>query len=195
MILEALSRKSGEDAIECDGKCATWLHHQCAGLSKNAFDCLSESDNPFCCPHCRMDRQELELSSLRDVVTKLSLEIAALKDNLQGSITKVVPTASKSSVAAVSSSSSSSSSSSPEKIPVAQSQKVGSRYHSDSSDRMFNILIFSVNESIGSASNFARLNNDLEKSNAIISDIDSSFEAHSIRDHLCLGTMPGKIPR
>lgn len=49
-ILEAVGRKAGDDAIECDGSCATWLHRRCAGLTREVYLAVSELSDPFFCP-------------------------------------------------------------------------------------------------------------------------------------------------
>ena len=82
VILDAVGNKPGEDSIQCDGSCATWLHRRCAGLSKEAFSIICKSSNPFFCPQCRLDNQELELKSLRDMVTSLSSHLSLIADEL-----------------------------------------------------------------------------------------------------------------
>lgn len=79
IIKEAVGKRQGQDAIECSGSCATWLHKHCAGLSKEAFLAANKSDKPFYCPQCRLNIQELEINSLRDIVKDLSSELTALK--------------------------------------------------------------------------------------------------------------------
>ena len=54
-IVDATSHTSGQAAIFCEGLCKEWLHRQCAGLSKAAFDLASQSQDPFFCPQCRLD--------------------------------------------------------------------------------------------------------------------------------------------
>lgn len=72
-ILEAVGKKPGQEAIECEG-----LHRGCAGLSKVAFEAVSKSCDPFYCPQCRLEKQQLELISLRDTVATLSSKLDAL---------------------------------------------------------------------------------------------------------------------
>lgn len=84
-IVDATASRSGEDSIQCDGKCATWLHRRCAGLSKAAFQNLVTSgkiSDPFYCPMCRLDQQELEIKSLRDLVGNLSNHLSLIADEL-----------------------------------------------------------------------------------------------------------------
>lgn len=79
-IVEAVGKKAGDDAIECDGSCATWLHRCCAGLTKEAYLAVSKLPNPFFCPHCRLDNQELEIKALRETVGNLSIKLSAACD-------------------------------------------------------------------------------------------------------------------
>ena len=74
-----VGRRSGQDSVECSGSCASRLHRHCAGLSKAAFDKIQESGDPFFCAQCRLDKQELELNSLRELVGVLSRELDAVK--------------------------------------------------------------------------------------------------------------------
>ena len=62
VIVDAVGNKSGDDSIQCDGRCATWLHRRCAGLSKAAFNDLASCkvSEPFFCPMCRLNQQELD---------------------------------------------------------------------------------------------------------------------------------------
>ena len=75
-------RVGGQDAVECSGSCAIWLHKHCTGLSKQAFEEVNRSSVPFNCPQCRLDRQEIELKSLREIVCNLASELKALKSCL-----------------------------------------------------------------------------------------------------------------
>ena len=75
-------RKVGDDAIECSGICAGWIHRRCAGLNKKAYLSLSESTEPFFCPYCRLNKQELELESLRNLVGNLSAHLSLVTDEL-----------------------------------------------------------------------------------------------------------------
>lgn len=70
-----MGRRGGQESVECSGTCAAWLHRHCAGLSKVAFKEVSKSDDPFYCPQCRLDKQELEIMSLRELVGVLASEI------------------------------------------------------------------------------------------------------------------------
>lgn len=42
-IKEKTGRRPGDDAVMCDGECASWVHRRCAGLSVNAFELVCNS--------------------------------------------------------------------------------------------------------------------------------------------------------
>ena len=46
-IKDTVGQKTGDDAVECDGVCASWVHRRCAGLSKVAYNNVSKSPNPL----------------------------------------------------------------------------------------------------------------------------------------------------
>lgn len=83
LILDAVGRKPGQAAVECDGSCAAWLHRRCVGLSMAAFEVISKSSDPFFCPQCRLDKQQLEIDSLRDMVSSLSAKLSALSNHVE----------------------------------------------------------------------------------------------------------------
>ena len=81
-ILDAVGKDAGHDSVECSGTCATWLHRCCAGLSKVAFQTVRDSNDPFYCPQCRLDRQERDIISLKTLVTSLFSHLALISDEL-----------------------------------------------------------------------------------------------------------------
>ena len=60
-----------QDSIFCAGKCATWLHRQCAGLSVSAFKLLDNSEEPYLCPNCELDAQKIERDDLKKQIADL----------------------------------------------------------------------------------------------------------------------------
>jgi len=76
-IRDAVGKRAGHEAVECSGSCSTWLHRHCAGLSRKAFEQVSKSDDPFFCPQCRLDKQDMEIQSLRQLVSSLSSELSS----------------------------------------------------------------------------------------------------------------------
>lgn len=76
VIHDAVGKKPGQNSVFCDSSCASWLHRQCAGLSKDTFAKISKSSSPFLCPQCRLDKQANEIDSLKSMISNLSSEIA-----------------------------------------------------------------------------------------------------------------------
>ena len=83
VIKENTSKRNGDDAIFCENMCNAWLHRQCAGLSKPAFDALTVSENPFYCPHCRLLNYESQLSDLKESIKLLENKVTVLEDGLK----------------------------------------------------------------------------------------------------------------
>ena len=49
---------------------------------KVAYNNVSKSPNPFFCPQCRLDKQELELNLLKSTIKELSEDMTSLKDRV-----------------------------------------------------------------------------------------------------------------
>ena len=84
VIKEADNTNNGHDAIFCEGTCNLWLHRQCAGLSEPNFDLLHNSEVPFCCPHCCLQRYESQLADFKSTITQLQNKVSELKTKLLG---------------------------------------------------------------------------------------------------------------
>lgn len=68
-----------DEFIMCEGSCNSKIHRRCAGLSNSAFAKAKESSLDFICPHCQLENQADNISSLKSSVKELSEEIQALK--------------------------------------------------------------------------------------------------------------------
>ena len=82
VIVEASENKSGQDAIFCDGKCQTWLHRKCIGLSRSLFLEIVDSSEPFFCSYCKLANEEkkiLNLSVVSDSLSKVLCELKCLQ--------------------------------------------------------------------------------------------------------------------
>ncbi len=78
-ILEATDQEDGHDALLCEGKCNTWYHRWCAGVTKARYEVLSNTEDPFHCPACVAERQENTIRELQDMVLSLAEEVRVLK--------------------------------------------------------------------------------------------------------------------
>ena len=72
----------GDDAIFCEGKCYSWIHRMCVGLSKKGYQELSEDDSPYLCPHCKITQQANEIAELKEVVISLTSDLKLIKEEL-----------------------------------------------------------------------------------------------------------------
>ena len=88
-IIDASSQTTGEDAIYCDGHCKSWIHRRCAGLSTANFTVVSQSKDPYFCPHCRLETAVEKLA-------QLEIKLEHLVDRVERSKPKPTPTTSSS---------------------------------------------------------------------------------------------------
>ena len=73
-ILEPDDKNDGHDAVFCEGDCQGWIyiHRQCAGLTRPAFDKLGESTIPYLCSFRALTKQQNEIDSLlKDTIKTL----------------------------------------------------------------------------------------------------------------------------
>lgn len=187
IIKEAVGKRQGQDAIECSGSCATWLHKHCAGLSKEAFLAANKSDKPFYCPQCRLNIQELEINSLRDIVKDLSSELTALKRTID--LTRL-PSAYSSDNQGDGTTSYASVTRGPQPSGSTNSaESASSKAFSSSPDteRKFNLIIQGIDECPRGTRIIARQSQDLEKISETLSSVVGSIDSSSIRDLYRIG--------
>ena len=75
----ATELKDGQEALMCEGTCDCWYHRWCAGVSKERFAALSDSEEPFLCPSCASERRQCIVHELQDMVRCLANEARELK--------------------------------------------------------------------------------------------------------------------
>ena len=78
VIVEPSETTEGQEAVFCEGNCQGWLHRACAGLTRPAFDNLSES-MPYLCSHCTFTKQYNEICELKETVKLLASKVAKLE--------------------------------------------------------------------------------------------------------------------
>ena len=195
VIKETVGRRQSDDAVECSGTCATWVHRKCAGLSKVVYNEISKSEKPFYCPQCRFDQQELEIRSLRELVGALGNEIDALKKKVASLKEEVVVEASSLPVN-IRSSPQKSYAQSVGVLPTSMSSH--KPIHSESShleipqagrrlDRKCNLVLFGIKECSSGMQRLERSLNDMEEVSSILCDLNSNFNSNSIVDCHRLG--------
>ena len=65
-----------EDALFCEGVCQKWIHRRCAGVTREHFEKLSKSDDPWYCPCCTVVSQNKQIDSLKCKIESLTTELA-----------------------------------------------------------------------------------------------------------------------
>ncbi len=201
-IKDASNNSCGEDAIVCEGSCNTWLHRKCAGLSKEAYEAATTSSVSFYCPHCRLDRQESEIASLKRMIQHLVEDVRSLSKRLSSSTdanafqsSSANPSCSPSLIYSQVVKSQGGS------VPITSSQipqpkqKSGLLGHvppPPSSDKRFNIIIQGIPECPSGTSKFGRVSSDIKNAGSVLGEFESTLGSHSIRDCLRLGKYRGE---
>ena len=73
-----------DEALYCEGRCQSWMHRYCAGVSKIQFEELGRSeDNSYECAACCREVQTQQIHALEDTVTALKAEVFELKTTLE----------------------------------------------------------------------------------------------------------------
>lgn len=91
-IIEPNGKKKGQQSILCNGPCNSWLHQQCAGLSKATFEATGSSQDHFYCPHCTFSSQKKDTSDLRALINNLSREVSVLRSEVTELKHNLIPT-------------------------------------------------------------------------------------------------------
>ena len=78
-IEDASETNEGQAALFCEGDCQCWYHSWCAGVSRQRYQSLSESTEPFLCPACTSQQQQKTILELQGNVQALASEMLELK--------------------------------------------------------------------------------------------------------------------
>ena len=69
-----------DEALYCEGRCKTWMHRFCAGVSKIQFEELSSNtQSSYECATCCRELQAQKITALEDTVAALKSEVSQLK--------------------------------------------------------------------------------------------------------------------
>ena len=181
-IVEASKASSGQDAILCEGKCSSWLHKKCAGLSKSAFVAATKCDSPpFACMQCRLNHQESEITSLKSTISKLVENVEVLTSKL-ATLTTETPTDGNEDVAESPVETSATKKYTNDSKVMAQPKP-----KNGSSERKFNVVIHGISECPAGTPRLARVSKDLESVVSALSEIDPNIQSQSISDCFRLG--------
>ena len=78
-IVEASETNEGQAALFCEGDCQCWYHSWCAGVSRQRYQSLAESTEPFLCPACTSQQQQRTILELQGSVQALATEMLELR--------------------------------------------------------------------------------------------------------------------
>ena len=187
VIKDSEGKSKGQDSIFCEGSCQGWLHRTCACIPKPVFQALTtDPDKPYYCPNCKCNKQEAEL-------TELKQELASLKSlvtNLQSSVALTSSLEASPANAA-------SQSSGPNQTTFAATvgenlhvQKPASNHRTseiNNYERKFNIVLYGIEEAPKGSNRLVRSTHDDEEITSTLSVVDESFTHQSIRDSFRLG--------
>ena len=200
-IREAARGRQGDDAVECSGVCSTWVHRKCGGLSKAAYEVVSKSDKPFYCPQCRLDQQELEIHSLRELVGTLGAELEALRRQIAGGNSppqvasdtspaqKAIPSAGSGTLDESSDGGATGLLPLHPQTGASTARGAGSRRAggTDAASRKSNLIVYGIKEVAKGTLRHVRNRNDIENVGDVLSSVDSSVTADRIIDCTRLG--------
>lgn len=192
-ICEEAIVDESDDSIFCDGPCGSWLHRQCAGLSRLAFALATKSTAKFFCPVCHLTKCVSEVEDLKETITSLQ--------NKLDSVMTISSQSASSAVSTISSQSASSTVSTPTESqppcqptiivsatndnPVlnANNAKPKVATHLDSvTHRNLNVVIFGLAECHRGTQRYQRIRNDLEAAGDLLSFLDPLVTTQLISD-------------
>ena len=165
VILEASENEEGHEAVYCEGDCQGWIHRRCAGLTRPAFDNLSESI-PYLCPYCTFTKQYKEICTLKETIKTLSNKLAVFEGTQLTSQAKAVPTVNQKSNL---------------------SRDTFGSTQAPLSDKKMNVVVYGLAENPSNTSRQDRLRKDVDSILSALKDLDSPIDANSIKDCYRLG--------
>ena len=84
-----------KNQIFCEGTCSTLLHRKCAGLSKKAFQNVSNSNKLFLCPYCVINKDEEDIETLKTTIQDLTNQLSSIQTILSEPGSSITTTVSK----------------------------------------------------------------------------------------------------
>ena len=190
-IKEQSGKAQGEDSIFCDGQCKAWLHRRCAGLSFKKFQAVSDSEDPFYCPTCRLQSNETEIASLKADIGILAKQLAEIQSRLEPAPSKAALTPSEEAT-------NQPQSLAPYKQAVhtqnIDTSKPTIRSFSDPT-RKYHVVIYGLKEHPQGTPPHKRLSKDCSSAHGILSTLHRAITDQSISDCSCLGKFTPNINR
>ena len=189
IITEPTDDEPGDEAVYCEGKCESWFHRKCVGLSRTAYTLASEPESPpFYCLLCMQLVYLNEINKLKEHISSLSSQVALLSGpQHQGSsqstnkVTRASPAQVTQQVPASAPVINKSSQ------PLQQSTKKSTNATSTAHDRKYNIILYGLQECPKGTNRSLRTKKELEKVTEVLSKIEKDVGPQSIRDCFRLG--------
>lgn len=177
------SKTNGDDAVFCDGKCQSWLHRHCAGLSRVRFRIVTDSKGAFYCPQCQIETNATVISSLKSSIESLKKEIETMKAQSPTNTTpKTYATATAQSTKPSNSWQNPSLSNNTPQTTTSNSLSAPNVI-----DKKFNLVIYRIPESSKGTNRNARFEHDLSQCTTTVKKISNEVSTDPIRDCTRLG--------
>ena len=141
----------------CEGNCNAWVHKTCLGLNKQAYDALSESDSPYLCPHCMINKQTQEIDSLKQLVKASTNDLALIKNRSSASGENLNQSSASYNDSGTVTNKDTIAGSSPNRYQTT----FNSSMNYPSTDRKFNVIVYGIDENPPNTKRHARLKNDI----------------------------------
>ena len=176
-----------DDALFCSGVCQQWLHRYCAGVSVQCYKTIKDENHPFFCFGCYQSRSQRQIAALTSTVEELKLENSKLKESLNVAQLQVcAPVATggqtRSYASVTGSATYNDSTESGSNMP--KGQKTTKHDHPD---RKYNVVVYGIEECPKGSPKNTRLQSDLNHVVSLLSKVDTTINAQSIKDCYRLG--------
>ena len=184
-ICEDLIDDDSHESIHCSGRCQSWIHRGCGGLTLRAFKIAKES-GPFHCPSCRVNYLSNEISRLQQDLSNLSHSLSSRITSLESRLSSIEePVISRSEGGR-------------EINHGLEDTTIPTTGNGDAippSTSKFSIVISGIPECSPGTRRNARISHDFEKVADVIHSVDNFITLASIRDCRRMGKYSPTHPR
>ena len=178
------------EVLVCEGGCNSTVHRYCAGVTREHYAKLTTDPEPFTCQYCTLRTYRAMVVQLQSDVENLKSELASVRAVLQARTpegrTETIPTEGASISYAEATSGGGNRPPQHTATPRTQSQS------RSVSNNKFIIVLYGVNECPPGSSRSTRLESDINSVVSVFSALDSTIQAHSIKECYRLGKFDPK---
>ena len=172
-----------DDALLCEGNCNAWVHRTCLDLNKQAYDALSESDSPYLCPHCMINKQTQEINSLKQLVKALTKDLALLKNQPSASGENLGQSSAPRNDSGTVTNKDTIAGTNPNRLQTTSNSSI----NYPTTDRKFNVIVYGIDENPPNTKRHARLKNDIKAFHNALISASIQIEPSAIKDCFRLG--------